>query len=56
MKIDYSTNLSFFKLPEIDNSNNYIFELSKDALKILTNIFKTFAELKTSSKNNPKGI
>ncbi len=54
MKIDYSTNINFFKLTEIDNNsktNTYIFELSKDAIACLTSIFKNFGVAASPAKN-----
>lgn len=56
MKIDYSTNINFFKLTEIENTNNnknnYIFELSKEAITCLTNIFKNYGATANQLKNN----
>lgn len=52
MKIDYATNLNFFKFSEAENSANYIFELSKDAINILTNMFINYGKSKSQSSNN----
>lgn len=55
MKIDYSTNINFYKLIDIDNSNNYIFDLSKEAITSLTNIFRNYASIGIQIRTNYKG-
>ena len=54
MKIDYATNYNFFKLEKNkldDEKKTYICELSRDAINLLTNLFRNYGTSNICNKN-----